>query len=198
MASQANPTLLQGLLLLLPLFVATAAAFNGVGPVERVAPPPGLLRCILRVDLKDNNVISSSLGGDLGGNGDLNIYVYKFQGGLDVHISYNTHELSLPMPPLNQSINLGQRGTNGDVFWNIEGTWTQRNEDQLELKRIYKRAPSVIIPGTGMSVYKMVKMIDRNPGKYYATIVTDMYPEGAIRGQFSRGWPKPLFTRPVC
>ncbi|CAI5968522.1 unnamed protein product [Closterium sp. NIES-64] len=156
---------LSGLLLLLSLFVAAASAFNGVGPVERVAPPPGLLRCSLRVDLKDNGVISSSLGGDLGGHGDLNIYVYKYQGGLDVHISYNTHELSLPMPPLNQSINLGRRGVNGAVVWNIAGTWTQRNEDQLELKRVFKRAPSVTIPGTGISVYKMVKMIDRNPGK---------------------------------
>ncbi|CAI5473764.1 unnamed protein product [Closterium sp. Yama58-4] len=189
---------LPGLLLLLSLFAATASAFNGVGPVERIAPPPGILRCSLRVDLKDNAVISSSLGGDLGGNGDLNIYVYKYQGGIDVHISYNTHELSLPMPPLNQSINLGRRGANGAVVWNIEGTWTQRNEDQLELKRVFKRAPQVMIPGTGMSVYKMVKAIEKNPGKYYATIATDMYPEGAIRGQFFRGFPTQLIRRPAC
>ncbi|CAI7866443.1 unnamed protein product [Closterium sp. NIES-53] len=189
---------LPGLLLLLFLFAATVSAFNGVGPVERVAPPPGILRCTLRVDLKDNDVMSSSLGGDLGGHGDLNIYVYKYQGGLDVHISYNTHELSLPMPPLNQSINLGRRGANGAVVWNIAGTWTQRNEDQLELKRVFKRAPSVIIPGTGLSVYKMVKMIDRNPGKYYATIATDMFPDGAIRGQFFRGFPTQLIRRPAC
>ncbi|CAI5509635.1 unnamed protein product, partial [Closterium sp. Naga37s-1] len=57
------------------LFAATASAL--VGPVERIAPPPGLLRCTLRVDLKDNDVMSSSLGGDLGGHGDLNIYVYN-------------------------------------------------------------------------------------------------------------------------
>ncbi|CAI7866455.1 unnamed protein product [Closterium sp. NIES-53] len=186
MASQVNH-IFPGLLLLLLLFATTAAA----GPIGGVIPPPGILQCSLRVDLKDNEVISSSLGGDLGGTGDLNIYVYKYQGGLDVHISYNAHQLALPMPPLNQSINLGTRGTNGDVAWNIEGTWTQRNEDQLELKRIYKRAPQVMIPSTSISVYKMVKMIGQNPEKYYATIATDMYPEGAIRGQFLRRFPGP-------
>ncbi|CAI7778810.1 unnamed protein product, partial [Closterium sp. NIES-54] len=60
------------LLLLLLLFATTAAA----GPIGGVIPPPGILQCSLRVDLKDNEVISSSLGGDLGGTGDLNIYVY--------------------------------------------------------------------------------------------------------------------------
>lgn len=168
------------------------------GIVGRALPFPGKLRCVLRADLDPDNVLSSSLGGDPTSDGDLWMRVYWFQGQINVHLHFNGHDLSGELPPLNQTINLGHRGGVGKVLWDIAGMWTVENTEQIELDRWIMNAQSSMIPGTRSTVYNLIKRIDRNPAAYYGTVQTTDYPDGAMRGQFIRGWPNMAYPNPRC
>eukprot|EP00475_Leptophrys_vorax_P007326 TRINITY_DN1463_c0_g1_i5.p1 TRINITY_DN1463_c0_g1~~TRINITY_DN1463_c0_g1_i5.p1 ORF type:complete len:141 (-),score=2.60 TRINITY_DN1463_c0_g1_i5:257-679(-) len=122
----------------------------------------------------------------------------RFQGQINVHLHFNGHDLSGELPPLNQTINTGPRGTIGQTLWNIAGMWTVENPAQIELDRWIMNAQGTLVPGTQMSVYQLIKRIDRTPNMYYATINTPDFPEGAMRGQFIRAWPNVAFPNPRC
>eukprot|EP00475_Leptophrys_vorax_P004453 TRINITY_DN12664_c0_g1_i2.p1 TRINITY_DN12664_c0_g1~~TRINITY_DN12664_c0_g1_i2.p1 ORF type:complete len:199 (+),score=3.04 TRINITY_DN12664_c0_g1_i2:127-723(+) len=188
------------LLIAFAIFISSAAAriVNQVGPVQRVIPWPGKLRCTLKVDFDGNKVLSNSLGGDIGAHGDLIIKVFLYRKRINVNLMFNTHELSLPMPPLNQTINLGPQGSNGQVLWAIGGYWRQQNADQLKLSKWILGAGRKKVEGSNMSVYQLIKQIDQNTFGHYASVQTDIYPEGAMRGQFYRGWPNMAYPNPRC
>ncbi|GJP80583.1 hypothetical protein CLOP_g10785, partial [Closterium sp. NIES-67] len=102
------------------------------------------------------------------------------------------------LPPNNQSINLGFRGANGPVVWNIEGSWTVQDPTQIELDRWIMGVRRTVVPGTSMTFMQMIHRIDKNPAKFYGTISTDSFPDGAVRGQFIRGFPNMLWPVPRC
>ncbi|CAI5968521.1 unnamed protein product [Closterium sp. NIES-64] len=167
-----------------------------MGPFARGNTFPGTLRCILRANLAANGVVGTK--GAANSQGTLDIYVYSFRNHINVRVILFSYGLDANAKPLNQTINFGPKGLNGGWLWNVTGTWVPQSDTQMQLDSWFTQAKGKRPLGAYKSVYKMVKMIDRMPKMYYATVTTDAFPEGAIRGQFSRHFPKLLVNRRVC
>ncbi|GJP80581.1 hypothetical protein CLOP_g10784 [Closterium sp. NIES-67] len=130
--------------------------------------------------------------------GTLDIYVYSFRNRINVRVILFSYGLDVNSKPLNQTINFGPKGLNGGWLWNVTGTWVPQSDIQMQLDSWFAQAKRTRPLAAYKNVYKMVKMIDRMPKMYYATVNTEAFPEGAVRGQFSRHFPKLMVNRQVC
>eukprot|EP00475_Leptophrys_vorax_P024738 TRINITY_DN3420_c0_g1_i1.p1 TRINITY_DN3420_c0_g1~~TRINITY_DN3420_c0_g1_i1.p1 ORF type:complete len:199 (-),score=2.70 TRINITY_DN3420_c0_g1_i1:219-815(-) len=162
-------------------------------------PFPGIRRCLLTSALKSKNVLSWQIGGDANATGNFRVTVYQQSNATNLKIHFDVEGLTLPMPPTSQAVYDGRRGENGAGVWQLPNAWTQGGSpSEIKMDTYIANADKQMIPGTKTSVYKFVQMIDANPRKYYVSVKTTAFPDGAIRGQFARPSLVRWAAKPTC
>ncbi|CAI5972227.1 unnamed protein product [Closterium sp. NIES-65] len=163
-------------------------------------PFPGIRRCLLTSSLSSKKVLSASLGGDSLATGSFRSTIYQ-QGNrtMNIKIHFDVEGLTLPLPPTNQTLYDGRRGSNGTPIWELPNAWTVGGApDELKMDTWITDATRKLVPGTTMTFYSMFQKIDATPRNFYIVIRTEAFPDGAIRGQMGRPSLVRWASKPVC
>eukprot|EP00475_Leptophrys_vorax_P025624 TRINITY_DN358_c0_g1_i1.p1 TRINITY_DN358_c0_g1~~TRINITY_DN358_c0_g1_i1.p1 ORF type:complete len:269 (+),score=-12.51 TRINITY_DN358_c0_g1_i1:164-970(+) len=172
---------------------------RGRGPM-RGANFTGSVAAVLR----GVNMVGSA--GAANSSGHVNIVVVKTATDVDIHFSVAVDRTLTPGLPTSASIRTGSATTNGETVLVFPSTPTWRNTTRggrkprrnggtastdasrpvhysYMFKGVWANASS-ITAASGDSVAAVVASLVQSPGDYYAVVMTEAFPEGAMRGQF--------------
>ncbi|CAI5471778.1 unnamed protein product [Closterium sp. Yama58-4] len=168
--------------------------------IPTAIPFPGIRRCLLTSSLSAKKVLSASLGGDSLATGSFRALIYQ-QGNrtINIKIHFDVEGLTLPLPPINQTLYDGRRGSNGTPIWELPNAWTVGGApDELKMDTWITDATRKLVPGTSMTFYSFFQKIDATPRNFYIVIRTEAFPDGALRGQMGRPSLVRWASKPVC
>ncbi|GJP53482.1 hypothetical protein CLOM_g12645 [Closterium sp. NIES-68] len=169
-------------------------------PSITAVPFPGIRRCLLVSALSAKNVLSATLGGDSLARGSFRALIYQ-QGNrtINIKVHFDVEGLTLPLPPTNQTLYDGRRGSNGAPIWELPNAWTTGSTpDELKMDTWITDATRKFVPGTSMTFYKLFQKIDQTPRSFYIVLRTQAFPDGALRGQMGRPSLVRWASKPVC
>ncbi|CAI7866446.1 unnamed protein product [Closterium sp. NIES-53] len=191
---------LPGFLLLLSFVVASQAQGFGGSGISAFVPFPGVQKCVLVSGMKPNKILQYHPLGDIRANGNLRITVYQMQGRINLKLKLDADYLTGALPPNNITVyDSRSGGALGLPVFGVTGRW-QANpaHGEVLLRTWILDASNKYPPGSTLSYYDLIRQIDLSPRSFFASLTTERYKWGALRGRFIRGAVNMMIPVPVC